>query len=452
LDGKDYIVNLTDTEHIKTVTSCDQVMKQPFKIAKYRGSDAPIKPGLPGAEFTVMLERYVQKYGWDQAVRIAQDENDDRILASEWDVLTTDKFGMAESKKLPYGRYRVKETKIPGKPGELEAAPDFFVTVNENSDEPINWYYIEDPEFTTIVAIEKEDAETHNTVRIPNAEFKIKCLNDNSLFQEGDIVGWLQWSPVPHYVNTFKTNEDGIVMLPEELPVGMYEIIEIKSPYGYLLGPSKPFEITANSFHQQVGPDDHTIVTTVVFEDTSVKGKVKVQKEAMLFKEYVSTQTEYGELFTPVYERGLLPGVKFEIRAETDIVGADETTWYTAGQRVAVLTTDGKTITTSGELPLGTEGHNVYSIREIETAEGYVLDDTIHYFRFDYVDGNTAIVDPTWLDENGEVIEKAEVLTLDNKHQTSIALAKKVMEQSDLKDKAEAYKKVVFGIFSDQVE
>jgi len=36
LDGKDYIVNLTDTEHIKTVTSCDQVMKQPFKIAKYR--------------------------------------------------------------------------------------------------------------------------------------------------------------------------------------------------------------------------------------------------------------------------------------------------------------------------------------------------------------------------------------------------------------------------------
>ncbi|NBJ65472.1 hypothetical protein D5266_09870, partial [bacterium c-19] len=301
LDGKDYIVNLTDTEHIKTVTSCDPVKKQAFKLAKFKSSNSAIKPNLPGAEFTVILERYVQKYGWDQALRIAKDENDDRILSSEWDVLTTDNEGTAESKKLPYGKYRVKETKIPGKPGELQAVPDFFVNIDEDSDIVKPWIFLEDDELRSIVAIEKEDSQTHNTIRLANATFKVKCLKDNGEFHEGDYVGWWQWSPIPHYVNTFHTDDRGVVMLPEELPVGMYQVEEIESPIGYLIGAtSTPFEITANTFHQQLGPDDETIITTVIYEDTPVKGKVKVQKEAMLFKEYVSTQTEYGELFTPV--------------------------------------------------------------------------------------------------------------------------------------------------------
>ncbi len=455
IDEREYEVNLTSDAYVKTVSSCDSVMKQAFKIAKFSDPDGSggIKPALKGAEFTAILNRYVEQYGWDMALQIAQDPDDDRILDSEWDVLITGDEGTATSKPLPFGNYLVKETKTPGNPGDYETAPDFYVNIKKDSEIPMNYLYINDPEFTTIIAIVKKDAETHNTIELAGASFKIKCLEKNSMFEAGEYVNWWQWSPLPHTVDTFTTTKDGTVMLPEELPIGLYQLEEIKAPNGYLLAKSaKPFRISGNGVHQQLGPDDTTIVTTITFDDTPVKGQVKLQKEAMLFQGYTSTNTKYGELFTPVYERGLLANVKFEIKAKTDIIGADGKLWYRAGQRVEVLTTDGETITASSQLPIGTEGNNIYSIQEIETAEGYVLDDTIHYFRFDYADENTAIVDPTWLDENGNEIETDEILTLDNQHQSSITPVMKHMEISDNKDKTEAYKQVVFGIFSEQVE
>ncbi len=441
IDEREYEVNLTSDAYVKTVSSCDSVMKQAFKIAKFSDPDGSggIKPALKGAEFTAILNRYVEQYGWDMALQIAQDPDDDRILDSEWDVLITSDEGTATSKPLPFGNYLVKETKTPGNPGDYETAPDFYVNIEKDSEIPMNYLYINDPEFTTIIAIVKKDAETHNIIELEGATFKIKCLEKNSMFEAGEYVNWWQWNPIPHTVDTFTTTENGTVMLPEELPIGLYQLEEIKAPNGYLLAKSgKPFRISGNGIHQQLGPDDTTIVTTITFDDTPVKGQVKLQKEAMLFQGYTSTKTKYGELFTPVYERGLLANVKFEIKAKTDIIGADGKLWYRAGQRVEVLTTDGETITTSSQLPIGTEGHNIYSIQEIETAEGYVLDDTIRYFRFDYADENTAIVDPTWLDENGNEIEADEILTLDNQHQTSITPIMKHMEISDNKDKTEA--------------
>ena len=55
----------------------------------------------------------------------------------------------------------------------------------------------------------------------------------------------------------------------------------------------------------------------------------------------------------------------------------------------------------------------MYTLQEIETEDGYVLDDTIYTFRFDYVDQDTAVVSPTYLDENGNEMEIDETITLE---------------------------------------
>ena len=145
-----------------------------------------------------------------------------------------------------------------------------------------------------------------------------------------------------------------------------------------------------------------------------------------------------------------MANVKFALKAETDIIGADGTVWYKAGENVETLTTDGINVTKSSLLPLGTEGHNIYSLREVETQEGYVLDDTVYYFRFDYVDQNTPVVSPTWLDEYGE--PTAFIGTIENEKQTGLAVVTKALEESETNDTSKAYKHVTFGLFSDEVE
>ena len=85
------------------------------------------------------------------------------------------------------------------------------------------------------------------------------------MFQAGEYVHWWQWSPIPHTVDTFTTTENGTVMLPEELPIGLYQLEEIKAPNGYLLAKSgKPFRISGNGIHQQLGPDDKGLDVVIV--------------------------------------------------------------------------------------------------------------------------------------------------------------------------------------------
>lgn len=433
---------------IRNVEVTDQVAKQAFRIAKFSSDgDAGPTPALKDAEFTFILHRYVKQYGsFDKALAVAK-ANDGRIKPSEWGVITTDEQGMATSKKLPYGYYIVHETKVPA---NVEASSDFYVDIKKNSDVPQNWVYVNDPLYKTVLAVVKLDAETGKTVKLPGTTFRIKCLSDNADFKAGEYVGWWVWSPLPHYQDTFETTDDGSFMTPEKLNPGTYQLEEISAPNGYLVSKtSKPFVIKKNDMHQQVGPDNTTIVTTVSFGDYAVKGQVKVDKQAELFKGYDFRQTEYGKLYEPIYETGMLPNVKFEIKAKTDIIGKDGTLWYKKGRVIETLTTDGKNITVSSLLPIGAE--NLYTLQEVETEEGYVLDDTIYTFRFDYVDDETEVVTPTWLDEDGNEIESEEVKTLNNEKQVSLAGANKQLEQSDITDTSNAYQDVVFGLYTDNV-
>ena len=67
-------------------------------------------------------------------------------------------------------------------------------------------------------------------------------------------------------------------MTGKELDPGEYQIEELTAPNGYVLNiaPVK-FKVTSNTAYETL-PDGETPVITVVKQDTSVKGKVNVQK------------------------------------------------------------------------------------------------------------------------------------------------------------------------------
>lgn len=415
---------------VRAVTSTETVKKQAFSIIKISSNgDSGETPVLKGAQFTVKLTSDVNAKGWNNA--------------KTYDVITTDEKGYALSKELPFGTYTVKETITPP---EHETINDFTVKVTEDSREPQVWRIFNDVPFESLIAVIKVDAETGNVVRIAGAKFKIKNLDT------GNYVGHWAWNPLPHYVDVFETTADGTVMTASEVRSGHYQLEEIEAPDGYLISrePVK-FEITDKDAHQ-TAPDGSTVITNVRFSDVPVKGQVKIDKQAELFKGYDFRSTEFGNLYEPIYERGMLADVKFEIKAKTDIVGADGTLWYEAGASVTTMTTDGSNITTSALLPIGIDGKNLYTLQEIETAEGYVLDETIYTFKFKQIDDKIAVVYQTLLDDEGNEINTEDVISLNNDKQSSLTIANKQLEQSDVKDTSKSYEEVIFGVFADQVD
>ena len=452
LDPDKHPVNLRYKDQSTAIVQADTVSKdtvkeQAFQIIKLETPGHGEAPTLGGAGFVYILKRYVEEYGLEEAIKIAK-LNDGRILPSEWGYMETDDDGYAISKLLPYGKYVVHESVVPK---DHYPVDDFEVTINEHSpDQPQKFRFLIDETLETKLMIVKKDAESGETVPVSGMKFKVKCLTKTADFNAGDYVSYKSWWPVYHVVDEWETTEDGSVMLEMSLKAGTYQIEEVDAKAPYLLNQEPLIFTITEGWSQIVGPDDETLITVVEFANTSVKGQAKIDKQGELFKGYESTMTEYGELFTPVYERGMLPNVKFVLKAETDIVGVDGTVWYTAGELIETLITDGENITVSSLLPLGSEDHNLYSLREVETEEGYALDDTVYYFRFDYVDQNTPVVSPTWVNENGDPIVFSG--TIENDKQTGLAIANKELEESETNDTSEAYKNVVFGLYTDDVD
>ena len=120
----------------------EEIIKQPFAITKISTDQEEEEEDLvEGAEFTVKLLSQVDSVGWENAEVI--------------DVLTTDKEGYAESIELPYGKYMVRETKVPE---ELYKTDDFVVDIKENSREPQIWLTLNDAPFKAYIQMVKKDA------------------------------------------------------------------------------------------------------------------------------------------------------------------------------------------------------------------------------------------------------------------------------------------------------
>ncbi len=270
------------------------------------------------------------------------------------------------------GSYVIRETKVKEDKYKVE---DFKVVITKDSSEPQTWRIFNDTSFNSILEIVKQDAETGKVVKIEGAKFKIKNLDTGKYF------GYWEWSPLPHYVDSWTTNETGKIMTGDKLEVANYQLEEQKSPKGYLISkePVK-FRITSNAAYETL-PDGKTPVITVIQKDISVKGKINVEKKGEVLVDYKD-----GKF---VYEERGLAGAKFQITAKEDIYDPsnDGSIIYKKGTVVDTITTDDSGKATSKALPLGE-----FSVNELQAPYGMVINNETKDVSLKYKDQNTAIV------------------------------------------------------------
>lgn len=338
----------------------DRVIKGQVAVTKFAdkpltgsSEDGGVKQPLEGIEFTLTL-----KSTGDEACKI-----------------TTDADGYAITPLLPYGTYRIEETK--GAEGYRKIEP-FDIKIDSNG--KIYKYILENTVYETNVKIIKKDAETGKVIPLAGTQFKIKDSAGNWVTQKYNY-------PKPTTIDTFTTAEDGTLVLPQSLPAGDYGLYEVKAPYGYTVSKEPiPFTVSAS---------DPSTMLEVTSRNKPVKGTVTIEKQGERFVASDNIGTELGIMFSPIYELKNLEGVTFDIVAVEDITTQDGTIRYEQGEIVDTITTgkDGKA--TSKALYLGK-----YQAVEKSTLDGFVLDGTAHPFELTYQDQDTELVTTSMCLEN----------------------------------------------------
>ena len=311
---------------------CETVKKGSIAIIKHSGDGSTgIETPESGAEFEVFLK----SAGSYQNAK-----------ETERDILITDSDGYAETKKLPYGVYTVRQIKgLPGK----ELTEPFDVSITE--DGKVYRYIINNADFKSYVEIVKKDAETGKVIPAAGIAFKVRNLATGEYVKQHIVY------PTPHDTDIFCTDTTGMLMMPEPLNYGKYEIIEQSTAYGYVLDSEPvPFEI-----------DGTKAVVTVEKFNMPQKGRITVKKTGEIFW---SVKYEDG-VYMPVYEVRGLAGAEYTVTAAEDIVTPDGTMRYAEGETVDILTTDADGQAVTKELYLGK-----YEVTETKAPYGTVLNKT----------------------------------------------------------------------------
>ena len=300
---------------------------------------------------------------------------------------------------LPYGTYLVVETTVPH---DLFQAEPFIVTVDPEQDnnpwgamatpkdsvmtgsDSYQKFTVLDEEIEVYLRITKVDEETGKPVLLPDTAFQIYWLDEQGHYRYDsngnpklvtmtDTVN----SHLTKDVTTFYTNGEGILTLPEKLPLGKYRIVEVTGPNGFynewldsagyengVLGDDADgsyyvdFEITTDRIYAATGDKNENGMDTLVigenYANHETLGKLTIRKtgevlagwktEAGALDPWMTGEAEDGNF---VYESRPLAGAEYTITAAEDIYTQDRQTdnygnrtlWYAKGDVVAVVTT-----------------------------------------------------------------------------------------------------------------
>ena len=363
----------------------EEIIKQPFAITKISTDQEEEEEDLvEGAEFTVKLLSQVDSVGWENAEVI--------------DVLTTDKEGYAESIELPYGKYMVRETKVPE---ELYKTDDFVVDIQENSKEPQIWLTLNDAPFKAYIQMVKKDAESGETVLLSGVTFKI--FNKKTKEYVSQKVDGKE-------VSEFVTDQTGMAKTPLKLKYGEYQLEEITAPNGYVISKSPvPFVVTKTGAVQILEDANGAPVIQVEMSDKAVKGNIEIKKSGEVLTE-VDTQEDKSSEFS--YDVDTISGAAFEVIADECIYTADHQLDTNGERRLAVINgvpaTKGAVVATvvTGkdgiarvkDLPLGK-----YKIVEVTAPNGFVLNENAKFVELKYEDEETPVIEEEVEFENERV-------------------------------------------------
>ena len=286
---------------------------------------------------------------------------------------------------LPYGTYLVVETTTPQ---DLYQAEPFLVSVDPAQDnnpwcamatpkdgaltgsDSYQKFTVLDEEIEVYLRITKIDEETGKSVLLPGTAFQIYYLDDDGNYRmENGAPKLVRMTDTVNghltkNVTTFYTNEEGILTLPEKLPLGKYRIVETTAPNGFynewLDAESHyvDFTITTDRIYQATGDKNENGMDTLVigekYSNHETLGKLTIRKTGEVLTGWQSAPDGIDPWMTGEAENGNftygtrpLAGAEYTITAAEDIYTQDHqldnygnrTLWYAKGDVVAVVTT-----------------------------------------------------------------------------------------------------------------
>lgn len=285
---------------------------------------------------------------------------------------------------LSYGTYLVVETTTPH---DLFQAEPFLVSIDPEQDnnpwgamatpmdsvtkasDSYQKFTVLDEEIEVYLKITKLDTETGKPVLLPNTAFQIYWLDDNGSYRlengkpklvtmTDTINGHLTKN-----VDTFYTNEEGILTLPEKLPLGKYRIVETIGPDGFYNEWADSgnyyvdFDISTDRIYKATGDDNENGMDTLVigedYWNEETLGKLTIRKTGNALTGKIETYDLIDPWMTGeadsdfAYTLRPLAGAEYTITAAEDIYTQDRqldangsrTLWYAKGDVVAVVTT-----------------------------------------------------------------------------------------------------------------
>ena len=323
------------------VAVAEQVQKGNIAIIKHSDNgDTQIETPEEGAVFAV----YLKAAGSYETVK-----------DTERDSLTCDENGFAQSKDLPYGVYTVHQ--VSGWEGR-ELMSDFDVFIAKNGE---NYrYLINNANFESFIKVIKVDAETGNAIPYAGAGFQI-------FRPDGSKVEMTFTYPEVTTIDTFYTNDAGMLITPEKLEFGKgYSLKEVSAPYGYILShEAVKFDVTEENSTEEGG----VTIVAVKLGNYAQKGILKISKTGEVF----ASVTAADGVYQPVYTVQGLAGATYEIKAAEDIYTPDGTLRCSAGEVVDTVTTGADGTAESKPLYLGK-----YEITEMKAPDGMVVSKDAH--------------------------------------------------------------------------
>lgn len=381
-------------------TESEQVKKQAFQFAKLANNDGDTELyPLDGAEFRVIstldldridgreqmtdaelvaavLDKYKTPEGSTLKTSIdlsmvesalVYNENDEGGLLvptgnpNEYRVATlksgTD--GFVHSPELPYGRYLVYESVIPmGKDGvdKYKDINPFVVTVTkdgvafESGSTTSNilisqsrrtaqkMRYFSDDELQAYLKIVKRDTDTQLEVLQNGASYKVWSVERQA------YVSTKVFYPTEYVIDTYTTNDNGYLILPQSIPAGKYILEEVKAPKGYVrVGFEKYYDITTGEIvdaperklefeistdtEHYIDAEGNNVLVCVIYQyNQEQKGALEIYKEGEVVVgvntyDYSVSTSQVKNLREDVnavnkqfvYEKRGIPGVSYEL-------------------------------------------------------------------------------------------------------------------------------------------
>ena len=214
---------------------------------------------------------------------------------------------------------------------------------------------------------------------------------------------------------SYFTDEQGYLILPQNLKIGHYRIEEVNAPYGYTLNENcYEVDVDSNTAYQMDGTSGDVIIE-IAYENHPVKGELNIVKQGEVLNSYKDDFT---------YQKETLEGAVFEVYAAEDIYTADfqkddngnRILEYASGALVGTVTTDKDGKVQITDLPLGT-----YKIVEKTAPEGFVLNEEAQTVTFEYKDQKTPVIEQTATFENDRQKVEVSVVKQDAETETVVA-------------------------------